>query len=194
MCNQAAQTWQKAFPRNRTPFFLWILSLHIASVQLDIQDVPRKLAQGLSYKLLAKAAAEVPSRKDSKDDDLPSPPRALQTEQDLLLLLEVYVAQHKYQDALAILEDRRTGFVSHLSQNKWQVIRYMIGLYELVGNWEGEWNICSAILVNARPDIFNKIDDESTTYDFGGLGDDWRVWDGLVTSCGMLSKTPHATK
>ena len=70
----------------------------------------------------------------------------------------------------------------------------MIGLYELAGNWKGEWDLCSAILVNARPDIFDKVDDESATYNFGGLGDDWRVWDGLITSCGKLSDSPDATK
>ncbi len=168
--------------------------MHITSIQPGIQDVPRKLAQGLSYNLLARAAAEVPTRDDSQGESPPSPPRALKTEQDLLLLLEIYIAQHKYSDALVILEDRRTGFVSKLSQNKWQIVRYMIGLYELAGNWRGEWDVCSAILVNARPDIFDKVDDESTIYDFGPLGDDWRVWDGLVTSCGKLSKSPNANE
>ena len=133
-------------------------------------------------------------RKGQHDQDLPSPPRALKTEQDLLLLLEVYIAQHKHSEALAILEDPRTGFVSHLSQNKWEIARYMIGLYELSENWKGEWDLCSAILVNARPDIFNETNDDSTIYNFGGLGDDWRVWDGLVTACGKLAATPDARR
>ena len=154
----------------------------------------RKLAQGFAYRLLAKAALEVPQWKGQNEQDPPSPPRALKTEQDLLLLLEVYIAQCKYSEALAILEDPRTGFLSHLSQNKWEIARYMIGLYELSENWKGEWNLCSAILVNARPDVLDKMDDDSATYNFGGLGDDWRVWDGLVTACGKLASTPDAKK
>ena len=126
-------------------------------------------------------------RKVQIDQDHPSAPRALKTDQDLLLLLEVYIAQQKYSEALEILEDPRTGFVSHLSQNKWEIARYMIGLYELSGKWKSEWDLCSAILVNARPDVFDKIDDDSTRYNFGELGDDWRVWDGLVTACGKLA-------
>ena len=153
----------------------------------------RKVAQGFAYKLLTKAATEVPVRK-SEDDDSPSPPRAIKTEQDLLLLLEVFTAQHKYSEALAILEDPRTGFSSHLSKNNWEIARCLIGLYELSSNWKNQWNVCSAILVNARPGIFDEMVDESAKYDFGELGDDWRVWDGLVTACGKLNASSDAKK
>lgn len=167
--------------------------MHIASIQPDIQEIPRKLAQGLSHKLLAKAAAEVPVRKDPKETISPSPPRALASEEDLCLLLDIYIVQRKYTDALAILEDSRTGFLSHLCKNKPRIAVYMIGLYELAGDWKGQWKLCSAILVHARPKIFKEVDDESAIYNFGEAGDDWRVWDGLVTSCGKLSDSPDAT-
>ena len=193
LVTQAAQTWQKAFPKQRTPFFLWALTSHLVSKAPDILDLNRKLAQGLAYTVLAKAAEEVPLRKKGAGD--PSKPtRALNTEQDLLLLVEVYVAQHKYVEALAVLENPRTGYASHLTSNKWDIARRMIGLYELSKNWQGEWDVCSAILVNARPDIFDKMTDDSAKYDFGQLGDDWRVWDGLVTACGKLNTTSDAKK
>lgn len=153
----------------------------------------RKVAQGFAYKLLAKAAAEVPVSKTGETDPLGSQ-RAIKSEQELLLLLEVYTAQQKYSEALTILEDSKMGFSSNLSENKWNIARHMIGLYELSGNWKAQWNICSAILVNARPDIFDKMNDDSTKYDFGELGDDWRVWDGLVTACGKLAATLDGRK
>ena len=167
--------------------------MHIASIQPDIHESSRKLAQGLSYRLLAKAAADVSSRKDPKETGSPSPPRALATEQDLTLLLDVYIAQRKYTDALAVLENPNTGFLSHLCKDEWGLTKYMIGLYELAGDWKGQWSLCSAILVHARPNIFDKVDDESKIYNFGAAGDDWRIWDGLVTSCGKLSDSPDAT-
>ena len=136
----------------------------------------------------------MPTREDQDSPDHPNPPRALQTEQDLLLLLEVYVTQRKYAEALAILEDPRTGFFSHLTHNKWEIARYMIGLYELSASWKSEWDLCSAILVNARPDVFDNIENESTQYSFGELGDDWRVWDGLVTACGKLAAAPEGAR
>lgn len=153
----------------------------------------RKVAQGFAHKLLAKAAKEVPLH-NGGDEDPPSPPRALKNEQDLLLLVEVYAAQLKYWEALAVLEDPRTGYMSHLSKNKWEIARHMIGLYELVGNWKAQWDVCSAILVNARPEIFDRVTDDSAKYDFGELGDDWRIWDGLVTACGQLNSDPDAAK
>ena len=156
------------------------------SIAPGISDMSRRVAQVFAHKLLAKAAEEVPVRK-SEDDDPPSPARALKTEQDLLLLVEVYTAQLKYSEALAVLEDPRTGFSSHLTRSKWDIARQMIGLYELSENWKGQWDMCSAILVNARPDIFDKMTDESAIFDFGQLGDDWRVWEGLVTACEKLN-------
>lgn len=153
----------------------------------------RKVAQGFAQKLLAKAAEEVPVRK-REDEDPPSPARSIKTEQDLLLLIEVYTAQSKYSEALAVLENPRTGFESHLAQDKWDIARHMVGLYELSEDWKGQWDVCSAILVNARPDIFDKMTDDSAKFNFGQLGDDWRIWDSLVTACGKLDITSGTKK
>ena len=186
---KTAMVWQKNHQQQRTPFFLYILCCYIVSNAPGVSDKDKTLCQMLSYKFLSKAAAEVPTAKDGEDPD--SPKRALNTSEDLLLLVRVYKSQNKDTEALALLEDQRTGFGSHLCKKDWEIVRQMIELYTLCKRWQSLYDVCREILQCSLARILIP-DQEPSQWDFGPLGDDWVVWDGLLTASVELAKTSSA--
>lgn len=172
--------WQKSFSQKRTPFYLYILCSYLVSITPGLPERDKMLSQMLSFKFLSKAAQEVPSA--SLGPDPPSPPRAVNTEEDLFLLLRVYKAQKKYIEALAILEDPRTGFQSRYAKNSWAVLRQMIEFYRLCERWHTLWKTCQNVLEYVQPSVFKPSIDGLPVFNFGDLGDDWLVWDGFVTA------------
>ena len=181
----------KNFPKRQEPFWWTILSSFLAGAPADISEDDRRILWPLAYRLLSKAAADVPAGKVSgishtvgplfakRMKGLISPGRSLHTLEDLLLLLKVYQAQDKNEEALAVLDDSRTGIHSRIGKNSWELVRTKIELYEICNLWEDEWQFCYELLEDARPDHLQ--DGSRTSYSsFGKIGDDWKVWAGLV--------------
>lgn len=175
--------WQKNMPAKRTPFFLYILCCYLVSTRGSVDEKERRLSQLLSYKFLSKAAEGAPERLPGEDP--PAPARAINTEEDLYLLLRVFESQGRYSEALERLEDPRTGLTSDYSKNSWELARQIIRFHELDEQWEGLWLTCQEILERVPPQ-FSKPSTPATRFNFGLLGDDWLVWDGLVTGCERL--------
>lgn len=58
---QAAMTLQKNFPKKRHFYFWAILANHLASVSSEASEIDRKLFGPLAFKMITKAASEVPA-------------------------------------------------------------------------------------------------------------------------------------
>ena len=173
---QASQSWMKNFPKNRDPFFLYILTIHRLAEDSETPEPERTLLRSLAYKFLSKAASEVPEVAEGSKST-----RAMNNLEDLLLLVRVYRAQGKYSEAAAIIRDSRTGMESSHGRNSWELVRQLIELLELSHQWLELWQLCQQLLVDAR-DKFIERRSHLRHYPFGELGDDWKVWQALITA------------
>ena len=173
---QASQSWMKNFPKNRDPFFLYILTMHKLAEDSATPESERMLLRSLAYKFLSKAASEVP---DGVQGIIST--RAINALEDLLLLVRVYRAQGRYSEAAAIVRDSRTGMESPPGRNSWELVRQLIELLELSHQWAELWQICQQLLVDAR-DEFSERRFHLKHYLFGKFGDDWKVWQALITA------------
>ncbi|MCJ1471830.1 hypothetical protein MMC13_000471 [Lambiella insularis] len=193
---KAAMMYSKNFPESRRPYFWAILASHLASNSLGVSETERSMFSGLAYKLLAKAAALVPAEDivpslDVLSLGVPKPTnpkpstdssRALKTPSDLLLLTEIYKSQGREKEALAVLNDPRTGLASSIGQSSWELIREKILLNESCELWDTQWNECYDLLCKANSSQDKKADSihdqENNTF-----LNDWAVWKALVTAC-----------
>ena len=173
---QASQSWMKNFPKSRDPFFFYILTMHRLAEDLATPESERTLLRSLAYKFLSKAASEAPDRAEDR------PIRAINTLEDLLLLLRVYRAQEKYSEAAAILTDPRIGVGSPLGGNSWELIRQLIELFELSHRWGDVFQLCQQLLIDARDEYLGNPRFSLTHYTYGKLGDDWKVWQALIAA------------
>ena len=162
--------WMKNFPTDRKPFFLYILTTHLISE--NVNDLQRKgLAQALAYKYISKAAADTPSPIGA----IPDPGKQISSPQDLYLLLRIYRAQNKYEEAIAICKDSRFCLDVHTGTSKWEVCEQYIEFLAMQGRWEELHAICGQMLINS-------LQAESTgtsiihEFNLGILGNNWNVW------------------
>lgn len=177
---QASQSWMKNFPKNRDPFFLYILTIHKLAEDSATPESERTLLRSLAHKFLSKAASEVPEGLEGI-----KPTRAINNLEDLLLLIRVYRAQGRYSEATAIVRDSRTGMESPLGRNSWDLARQLIELLELSHQWIELWQLCQQLLVDAR-DNSTERQFHLTHYPFGKLGDDWKVWQALINASSSI--------
>lgn len=173
---QASQSWMKNFPKNRDPFFLYILTIHTLAEDSATPDSERTLLRSLAHKFLSKAASEIPEGAEGIKAT-----RAITTLEDLLLLVRVYRVQAKHSEAAAMVRDSHTGMESPLGRNSWDLVRQLIELLELSHQWAELWQLCQQLLVDAR-DNSTERRFHLTHYPFGKLGDDWKVWHALITA------------
>ncbi|KAL9104072.1 MAG: hypothetical protein Q9163_000924, partial [Psora crenata] len=175
---QAAMVWMKAYPKCHDPFFLFIVVNFVISKVPHTPETDRKLCQMLAYRALATAAADTVSDGGVATKDSG---RILEAQEDLMLLLRVYKDQGKIVEARNILEDARRGFASAVGNRSWELVIQMIELQGLCERWELQWHTCREILQESRPEKFKRVDSGSNLA-YGERGDDWRIWDGLVTA------------
>lgn len=166
-------TWMKHFPKDRNPYFRYILNTHLVGEQTT-NDQEKKLMQTLAYRYLSKAAAEAPDTKG----DVVNAGRYLKTFEDLSLLLRVYQAQGRYAEAISVLKDKEYGMSGQSSRNIWECARQLMDLLELDGQWTELLALCRLILNNARD--HRRGPSGSLQYGLGKLGNDWKTWQMLV--------------
>ena len=63
-----------------------------------------------------------------------------------------------------------------------------IDLLDALCLWREEWQFCLELLQDARPD-FLKSTARTPHSSFGKVGDDWKVWSGLVEATSRLEST-----
>ncbi len=197
--------YMRNFSKKREPFFWTILSSFLAGAAPDVSEDDRRLFWPLAYRLLSKAAADVPAGKvrctlrnvtlsfTKSAKELLSQGRTLHTLEELFFLLKVYRSQNKYEEALAILDDPRTGIHSRVGKNSWELVRTKIELYETCNLWKDEWQFCWELLEDARPDYLQDVGRTSYSV-FGKVGDDWKVWAGLVDATFRLGTQEYVDR
>ena len=166
-----------------------IIGNHMATRSDKISDEEKKLYGTMAYRMCAKAAADVPSADSTvgrssrlyhaRDPDTEtnkelSNGRVLRTADDLALLLDVYESQGKYDEALDVLEDPRTGINSKIAGHSFSFVLRMMGFLVASRRWKALFKFCFQMLYDGRRDK-KKAD----LHGFGETGNDWAVWEGL---------------
>lgn len=165
-------TWMKNFPRERKPFFLYILNTHMISE--EIAEGPEKsLMQTLAYRTVSKAAKD----RHTLEGETSIAGREINCFEDLCLLLKVYQVEGRFAEAAEILTDPRTGLHSYVEGHRWELVLKYMGLLELQQQWDDLRDFCVLILKHSR---HPNVDD--TQFNIGKRGDDWKTWQALITA------------
>ena len=159
----------------------------------EIPAREREIYASLAYKQLDKAAALVStdslnlattklsleSTRTNGAKENPDSSRALQNAGELQLLVQVFLSQGRYKEALAILNNPHTGISSPIGMSSWELIRERIKLYGLCNLWEEQWQNCYDLLMGASPS--GNFDSQEVTHlGVGKFGDDYTVWLELI--------------
>lgn len=183
--------YQKNFPHKREPFFWAILSSHLAAGISSATESERNLYKTLAHRFLSKAvtdAIEIGKIQDGAKPDSKSISkaiRAVQSSDDLRLLVVICRYQGKYREALAVLDDPIIGLSSKLGGKSWDLAREKIELLELCELWQELWQLCKHLLLDARSDNL-KTAERAPHMGFGAFGNDWKVWKGLVVASAKM--------
>lgn len=121
-------------------------------------------------------------------NELLSRPRAIQTLEELLLLSAIYKHQGFVREALAILDSPNLGILSTVGKSNWSLVREKLDLLEEAGMWQEEWDCCRTMLERANPN--NRDTAEPQRDALASLGDDWRLWTGLIISSQKIATPP----
>jgi len=141
------------------------------------------------------------ARTDTPANTAVIPPRAIQTSQEVNLLLELlpYVSPgDAAKEALEVLNSANLGVDSTVgSGDWWGLARKRLDLLENTKDWRTLFETCISLLPKtdvvaepngnaeaAKKDEENK--DAKPDAIQQGRGDDWRVWDGFVMAAGKL--------
>ena len=177
---QASLAYKSHSPQHHQAHFWYIVTCCLIAESEEFDETSREMNRRLAQRVLAKAAEAV-----APNGELPTSGWVLESLEDLLLLLRVYRSQGKFEDALKILDDGRTGIFSPLGKKDWQLVRQKIELLELSGQWQKMWCFCSKLLDDSYPEklLGNPA---APNFVFGSVGDDWVVWTGLINATNRI--------
>ncbi|KAJ5747701.1 uncharacterized protein N7511_009397 [Penicillium nucicola] len=174
---KAAMSLQKNFPRDRKYFFWAIFFCHIVSIDSASSDMDRKLFGTLAYRMISKAAAEVPTN----PTELLSPPRAIQNAEELFLLIQIFNKQDKHDEIIKILDSESTGLNSRIVNNN-QIFRLSkLNSLGATERWEEGYACAKDFLTVSEDEEGRKALKER---------DEWKFWNMLIASTRHLKETP----
>lgn len=177
---KAAMSLKSNF-NNKRDYYFWATFLcYLITLDSRASNTDRKLFGTLAYRMISKAAEDVPT--DPKE--LLSPPRAIQTAEELLLLVKIFESQGCYAEALRILDSEHLGIGSRIAQNDWSFVRAKLLTLEKAEKWNESLTFARALL--ARPD------DDTAAKDSILETDDWAVWKLFVSATKKIN-SPNAT-
>ena len=163
-------TWMKNFSKERKPFFLYILVTHLLSERASSEQ-EKTLMQNLAYRCLCKATTAT----KEADEDARTTGRRINTYEDRSLLLKVFRAQSRLGEAIEFLANPLVGLGSMYGMYKWELTREYLDLLEIHENWISLRGMCGLILDQSHSEVYDE-----PNYDFGKLGDDWKIWQSFV--------------
>ena len=182
--------YQKNFPEKRQPFFMAIVSSHLAATTCMASTIDKQIFGPLACRLLAKAASDTVENVSASR----KPARVLESAGDLHLLTTVYQSQGKYKEALDILNDDRIGLSSPIGANSWDLVREKIELCELSYSWEELWQFCQQLLleaVDANQECSTNGSDTRKRLGFRKFGDDWKVWSAFIDAAASFESNEY---
>ncbi|KAL3481650.1 N-acetyltransferase B complex non catalytic subunit-domain-containing protein [Aspergillus californicus] len=176
---KAAMSLQNNFPKKRKYHIHAIFLSYLIAVDETSTDMERKLFGTLAYRMVSKAAESVPS--DPKE--LLSPPRAIQSAEELLLLVKIYESQGRHAEIVKILDSNNLGIKSKMIQNDWSFIGVKLASLEKAEMWADGLSYAKELLAIPSNEEGQKAIQER---------DDWAVWHLLLTATKKIN-TAEAT-
>lgn len=111
--------------------------------------------------------------------ELLSPPRAVQTAEELLLLIKIFESQDRYAETVKILDSENLGIKSRIIQNDWSFVQSKIIGLEKAKMWTEGAAFAKSLLSGSEDSIALK---ES---------DDWAVWSLLLSAAEKGEKAEY---
>ncbi|EEH47984.2 uncharacterized protein PADG_04068 [Paracoccidioides brasiliensis Pb18] len=179
---KAAMSLQNNFPKDRKFYFWAIFMCYLISIDPANSETDRKLFGTLAYRMISKAAANVPS--DPKE--LLSPPRAIQTSEELFLLIKIFNTQESYEEIVHLLNSQNLGVESRIAQNDWSFVSAKIASLENAGLWDEALSFTRELL-----SLPNELANGSAAA-AAQEKDDWLVWSLLLKSTEKSGKKETA--
>jgi N-terminal acetyltransferase B complex non-catalytic subunit len=193
---KAAMNLQKTHTKRREYWFWAVISSLLLHNSLPADSPERKLFGTLAYRMIDKA------RNDTPADTMVIPARAIQTSQEVNLLLELLpdvCPGDASKEALDVLNSKNLGVDSTVgSGDWWGLARRRLDLLEKTKDWRTLFDTCMALLPKPEDKAVEAKESAEEADGVGesakkeaegvqqGRGDDWRVWDGFVTAAGKL--------
>ncbi|KAL4978030.1 N-acetyltransferase B complex non catalytic subunit-domain-containing protein [Aspergillus desertorum] len=166
---KAAMSLQSNFPKKRK-YYIWAIFLcYLLAVDEASSEMDRKLFGTLAYRMVSKAAESVPS--DPKE--LLSPPRAIQSAEELLLLVKIFESQGRHAEVVKILDSDNLGIKSRIVQNDWSYVGVKLSNLEKAEMWTEGLSYAKQLLAIPSSEEEKKTIQER---------DDWAVWHLLATA------------
>lgn len=103
-----------------------------------------------------------------------SPPRAIQTAEELLLLVKIFQSQGRNDEILKTLDSENLGLKSRIVQNDWFFIREKFLCLERAEKW--------ADGIQYAKELLSMPDDDEAAKSLLKERDDWGVWTLLLNS------------
>ncbi|KAL2007064.1 hypothetical protein VTN00DRAFT_8502 [Thermoascus crustaceus] len=172
---KAAMSLQNNFPKSRKYYFWAIFLCYLITVDPASSDADRKLFGALAYRMISKAADSVPS--DPKE--LLSPPRAIQTSEELLLLTKIFELQGRHAEVVSILDSENLGISSRVVQNDWSFVRAKLLNLEKAEKWDEGLSYAKSLLDTTDAEALKERDD-------------WTVWNLLLSATQKIDKPDAA--
>jgi N-terminal acetyltransferase B complex non-catalytic subunit len=113
--------------------------------------------------------------------ELLSPPRAIQSSEELLLLVKIFESQGRHAEVVKILDSENLGITSRLIQNDWTFVGVKLANLEKAQMWTEGLSYTKTLLAIPTNDAERKDLQER---------DDWAVWSLLVNATRNLN-TPE---
>ncbi|OAT05409.1 cytoskeleton organization protein [Blastomyces gilchristii SLH14081] len=175
---KAAMSLQNNFPKERKYYFWAILMCYLITIDPANSEIDGKLFGTLAYRMILKAASSVPT--DPKE--LLSPARAIQTSEELFLLIKILETQGRHEEIVSLLNSKHLGIESRIAQKDWAFVSAKIVGLENAGLWDEAISFTRELL--ALPD---DLTNGSTTAAVQEK-DDWQVWSLLLAATKKLGK------
>ncbi|KAK2753596.1 hypothetical protein FQN54_007373 [Arachnomyces sp. PD_36] len=180
---KAAMSLQNNFPKNRNYLFWAIFMCYLITIDPDNSEADRKLFGTLAYRMISKAASTVPTN----PNELLSQPRAIQTSEELSLLIKIFEFQDRYGEVVTLLNSGNMGVDSRIAQGDWSFVRAKASNLEKAGLFEEG--------VSYARELLSLPDETGENGNTAGIQerDDWCVWKLLLSATEKLGK-PETVK
>ncbi|KAK7924217.1 N-acetyltransferase B complex non catalytic subunit [Apiospora marii] len=140
---QIAAIMDKSFPSERSYHFRNIITTYIYASSLEDTDVKKSMFRTLALRQIEKAKS---SRQDSGSESLP--PRAIATQDDMLLWLNMTIKENEGQNLVKCLTDPKYNALHSLRDGFETICSTMMDYLMDLGAWDEFYTICKAIFDN----------------------------------------------
>ncbi|KAJ5608161.1 hypothetical protein N7537_004780 [Penicillium hordei] len=175
---KAAMSLQKNFPRERKYYFWAIFLCYLVSDDAASSDMDRKLFGTLAYRFAQKAVADVPSN----PTELLSPPRAIQTAEELLLVVRILESQGRWTEIVQILDSENAGLNSRIVNNDRIFTLVKVISLRSAELWEEGHSYVKSLLAVSEDEAERRTLHER---------DDWKYWNLLILAVRRLENSPE---